>query len=105
MVASIWLVAIVNATNFLDNADGLCAGLGAIAAHALAIHQWRLGEEMLALCAAGLGGACLGFLPYNWPRARVFLGDSGAMVLGLALIGRGLRQWRAATGEFEPGRP
>ena len=65
-LTALWVVTITNAVNFLDNMNGLCAGLGAIA-------------------AAALAGACLGFLPYNWPRARIFLGDAGSMFIGFLL--------------------
>lgn len=81
----LWIVAITNAMNFLDNMNGLCAGVGAVAAAALAVINLRTGEGTVALVAAGLCGACLGFLPYNWPRARVFLGDTGAMFIGFVL--------------------
>lgn len=81
----VWIVAITNAFNFLDNMDGLCAGLGAIAATALALLNWHSGEMVAALTSAALAGACLGFLPANWPLARVFLGDTGSMFIGFAL--------------------
>jgi UDP-GlcNAc:undecaprenyl-phosphate GlcNAc-1-phosphate transferase len=81
----LWIVAITNAMNFLDNMNGLCAGLGALAAAALATINLRTEEGAVAVVAAGLCGACLGFLPYNWPRARVFLGDTGAMFIGFTL--------------------
>jgi UDP-GlcNAc:undecaprenyl-phosphate GlcNAc-1-phosphate transferase len=83
----LWVIAITNALNFLDNMDGLCAGLGAIAACSLAVVNLRSGEYAVALAAASLSGACLGFLPHNWPRARVFLGDTGAMFIGFTLAG------------------
>jgi UDP-GlcNAc:undecaprenyl-phosphate/decaprenyl-phosphate GlcNAc-1-phosphate transferase len=81
----LWVVGITNAMNFLDNMDGLCAGLGAIAAWALALTNLRSGEATVAAVAAALVGACIGFLPYNWPRARIFLGDTGSMLLGFLL--------------------
>jgi len=85
LLTVLWIIAITNAINFLDNMNGLCAGLGAIAAACLAVYNLRTGELVVALTAASLGGACLGFLPYNWPRARIFLGDAGSMVIGFAL--------------------
>jgi UDP-GlcNAc:undecaprenyl-phosphate GlcNAc-1-phosphate transferase len=81
----LWVVGITNALNLLDNMDGLCAGIGAVAAAALAIVNLRSGEPTVALTAAALAGACCGFLPYNWPRARIFLGDTGSMFIGFAL--------------------
>jgi UDP-GlcNAc:undecaprenyl-phosphate GlcNAc-1-phosphate transferase len=81
----LWIVAITNAVNFLDNMNGLCAGLGAIAALALCALNLRAPEPAVAVIAAALAGACLGFLPFNWPRARIFLGDSGSMLIGFLL--------------------
>jgi UDP-GlcNAc:undecaprenyl-phosphate GlcNAc-1-phosphate transferase len=81
----LWVVGITNAMNFLDNMNGLCAGLGAIAAFSLSVTNLRSGEVTVAVVAAALGGACVGFLPYNWPRARIFLGDAGSMLLGFLL--------------------
>jgi len=85
LLTALWIVAITNAINFLDNMNGLCAGLGAIAAGALAAVNLREAEPMVARAAAALAGACLGFLPYNWPRARIFLGDTGSMCIGFVL--------------------
>jgi UDP-GlcNAc:undecaprenyl-phosphate GlcNAc-1-phosphate transferase len=81
----LWVVGITNAMNFLDNMNGLCAGLGGIAAFSLSVTNLRSGEVTVAVVAAALGGACVGFLPYNWPRARIFLGDAGSMLLGFLL--------------------
>jgi len=85
LLTVLWIIAITNAINFLDNMNGLCAGIGAIAAACLAVYNLRTGQLVVAFTSASLGGACLGFLPYNWPRARVFLGDTGSMVIGFAL--------------------
>lgn len=85
LLTVVWIVAVTNAVNFLDNMNGLCAGLGAIAAACLAAYNLRTGEVTVALAAAALAGACVGFLPYNWPKARIFLGDTGSMLIGLAL--------------------
>ena len=85
LLTALWVVAITNAMTFLDNMNGLCAGLGALAAASLAIANFRSGEPTAALAAAALGGACLGFLPDNWPRARIFLGDAGSMFIGFSL--------------------
>jgi UDP-N-acetylmuramyl pentapeptide phosphotransferase/UDP-N-acetylglucosamine-1-phosphate transferase len=82
----------MNTINFLDGLDGLATGVAAIAAILLAVwaseaHRFLLPgshPEELVLPLA-LAGALLGFLPYNWHRASIFLGDSGSMFLGLAL--------------------
>lgn len=85
LLTAVWVVGITNAFNLSDNMNGLCAGLGAIAALALAVLNLQTGEAGVAAAAAALGGACLGFLPYNWPRARIFLGDTGSMFIGFLL--------------------
>jgi UDP-GlcNAc:undecaprenyl-phosphate GlcNAc-1-phosphate transferase len=87
LLTVLWVVAVTNAFNLVDNMNGLCAGLGALAAAALAAVNLRTGEPSVAAAAAALAGACLGFLPWNWPRARVFLGDTGSMAIGFALAG------------------
>lgn len=81
----LWVVGITNAMNFLDNMNGLCAGLGAVAAFSLSVTNLRSEEVTVAVVSAALGGACVGFLPFNWPRARIFLGDTGSMLLGFLL--------------------
>jgi len=81
----LWVVAITNAMNFLDNMNGLCAGLAALAAFSLSVTNLRSAEVTVAVVSAAVGGACVGFLPYNWPRARIFLGDTGSMLLGFLL--------------------
>ena len=86
-------VAIVNAMNFVDGLDGLAAGLGLITALAICIFSIGLlrdhGGDVLyyppAVISVVLAGACLGFLPHNFHRARIFMGDSGSMLIGLML--------------------
>lgn len=85
LLTALWVVGITNALNFLDNMNGLCTGLGAVAAAALAAVNLRTGEPTVAVVAAALSGACLGFLPFNWPFAKIFLGDAGAMLIGFLL--------------------
>lgn len=97
-VASILLtlaltVAIVNAMNFVDGLDGLAAGLGLITASAICIFSVGLlrdhGGDVLfyppAVISVVLAGVCLGFLPHNFHKARIFMGDSGSMLIGLML--------------------
>jgi len=87
------VVILVNAINFIDGLDGLAAGVVAIAAaanFAYSYHlQFSLGEGISAapasLLAALLFGACIGFLPHNFSPAKVFMGDSGSMPIGLVL--------------------
>ncbi|MFC0543993.1 glycosyltransferase family 4 protein [Kutzneria chonburiensis] len=86
-------VTMVNAMNFVDGLDGLAAGIGFIAAAAtcafsLGLLDQRGGDAHLyppALISAALAGACLGFLPHNFNPAKIFMGDSGSMLIGLML--------------------
>jgi UDP-GlcNAc:undecaprenyl-phosphate GlcNAc-1-phosphate transferase len=86
------VVITINAVNFIDGLDGLAAGIVAIAAISFFIYYYSLtrvvglsAEAGPALAAAVLAGICLGFLPHNFYPARIFMGDTGAMLLGLLL--------------------
>lgn len=79
-----WIAGMINAVNFLDGLDGLAAGVGTIAALLFAWHSYRLGQTTVAAFPLALAGALLGFLPFNFAPARIFLG-SGAYVLGYQL--------------------
>lgn len=86
-----WVMGMMTTVNWLDGLDGLAAGVAAIAALLFAIHSYNLAhahEPMrinVALFPTALAGACLGFLPYNFYPARVFMGSAGAMTLGYTL--------------------
>ena len=80
-----WYVGMMNTVNFLDGLDGLAAGVAAITAAVLAVHMLREGQYSVALLPLALLGATLGFLPYNFHPARVFMGSCGALFLGFAL--------------------
>jgi len=92
LVTALWVVGIANAVNLIDGLDGLAAGVVAIAAGALCAYGLRL-EALGVLPANNIGpfvaaatcGLCIGFLPHNFHRARIFMGDTGAMVLGLLM--------------------
>jgi len=89
VVAVLWIVGVANALNCLDCMDGVAAGAAAIGALAfipLALfgHRWGVATE-----AAAVAGASLGFLRFNYPPARLFLGDSGSLMLGFLLAGLG----------------
>ncbi len=84
-VTIFWVVGMINIVNWIDGLDGLAAGVTLIAAIILAIHTWTLGQYTVALLPLALAGACIGFLPFNFHPARIFMGDSGAMVLGYVL--------------------
>jgi UDP-GlcNAc:undecaprenyl-phosphate GlcNAc-1-phosphate transferase len=89
-ITALWLLVVTNAMNFMDNMDGLAAGVATVAGSLLLAEtlstpnpQW-----FIAACLALLVGACLGFLFYNWPRkggASIFMGDSGSLLLGFLL--------------------
>lgn len=81
----LWFVFVMNAFNLLDNMDGLAAGVGAIAAGFYVLHAAWSGQWMIATMAAIVSGACLGFLRYNVPPAKIFMGDAGSQLLGLSL--------------------
>ena len=86
-------VVLTNAMNFIDGLDGLLAGVAAISAFAIFIFSarqlWLSGDDSSAsqppLIAAALVGACIGFLPHNFSPARIFMGDSGSMFIGLTM--------------------
>ena len=85
LVTLVALVALMNAVNFLDNMNGMVAGLSAIALIAFAWGSLERGTTGLAAAQLALAGACLGFLPYNFPSAKIFLGDAGSLLLGYSL--------------------
>ncbi|GAB4155531.1 MAG: MraY family glycosyltransferase [Candidatus Promineifilaceae bacterium] len=84
-VTLFWVLGMVNTVNFLDGLDGLAAGVGTIAALLFAWHSYNLGQTTVALFPLALAGALLGFLPFNFAPARIFLGSAGAYFLGYQL--------------------
>ena len=83
-ITLLWIVGMTSTVNVLDGLDGLATGVTAIASLVLFVHLLRLGQHSVALLPLALLGCCLGFLPYNFGRARIFLGG-GAYVLGYGL--------------------
>ena len=86
------IVATINAVNFIDGLDGLAAGVVGISAVAYLVYSYNLtnsvgvpSQSVPAVVSAVLAGVCLGFLPHNFNPARIFMGDTGAMLLGLLL--------------------
>lgn len=84
-VTVLWILTVINAFNFMDNMNGLCAGLGALGAVFFGVAAARSGHYLVASLAFLTVGALVGFLPWNFPRARAFLGDSGSHLTGFLL--------------------
>jgi len=85
LITVLWILTVTNAFNFMDNMNGLCAGLGTIAASCFAMIAAADGQYLVALISFVSAGALLGFLPYNYPKAAAFLGDSGSHLVGFLL--------------------
>ncbi|PSQ54330.1 MAG: hypothetical protein BRD28_02550 [Bacteroidetes bacterium QH_10_64_37] len=81
----LWVIGVTNAFNLIDGIDGLAAGVAAVAAGAFVLVSMVLGQGGLAVVMAAVMGAALGFLAYNAPPARVFMGDCGSLFLGFLL--------------------
>jgi UDP-GlcNAc:undecaprenyl-phosphate/decaprenyl-phosphate GlcNAc-1-phosphate transferase len=84
-ITILWLLTVINSFNFIDNMNGLCAGVGAIGAWYFATLAALADQYLVALIAFLAFGALLGFLPYNFPKARAFLGDAGSHLVGYLL--------------------
>jgi UDP-GlcNAc:undecaprenyl-phosphate/decaprenyl-phosphate GlcNAc-1-phosphate transferase len=84
-VTILWVLTVINAFNFMDNMNGLCAGLGAIGAFLFAFIAATNGEYLVAIAGFLMCGALVGFLPWNFPNARAFLGDAGSHLVGYLL--------------------
>jgi UDP-GlcNAc:undecaprenyl-phosphate GlcNAc-1-phosphate transferase len=92
LITAVWVICLTNAVNLIDGLDGLAAGVVAIAGGTLAVYGLRLTEFGLLpsdnigpLVATIACGVCLGFLPFNFNPARIFMGDAGALFLGLLM--------------------
>ncbi|MDQ7030252.1 MAG: MraY family glycosyltransferase [Ardenticatenia bacterium] len=81
----LWFVGTMNTLNWLDGLDGLAAGVAAIAGTIFALHMLRMQQYSVALLPLALVGSALGFLPYNFNPARVFMGTTGSLFLGYTL--------------------
>lgn len=92
-ITLVWVTGISNAINFLDNMDGLSAGISGVCASFIMLLGALNGQFLVAGLAAAVLGACLGFLRYNFKPAQIFMGDVGALFLGflLAILGIQLR--------------
>ena len=85
IVTVFWILAAVNALNFMDNMNGLCTGLGAIGAASFGCIAVLHGQYLVAILCLLACGALLGFLPFNYPEASAFLGDAGSHLVGFLL--------------------
>ena len=81
----LWMVGLINAFNLLDIMDGLSASIGAVSASCLLVVALLQGDQVIAFMLAALIGSLLGFLKYNWQPAKIYMGDTGAMFIGLIL--------------------
>ena len=91
-VTILLIVVTINAVNFIDGLDGLAAGVVGISALAFLVYSYTLtnsvgipSQSVPAVVSAVLAGICVGFLPHNFNPARIFMGDTGSMLLGLLL--------------------
>ena len=80
-----WIVGMMNTVNLIDGLDGLATGVVGITALFITIISFLLGQQSIAILSAVFTGAVFGFLPHNWNPAKIFMGDSGSMFLGLGL--------------------
>jgi len=84
-VTTLWIVGVTNALNLIDGLDGLATGVGAIIGTTLTLICWQINQPLGVLMGAALVGSLLGFLPFNFSPARIFLGDTGALFIGYVL--------------------
>jgi UDP-GlcNAc:undecaprenyl-phosphate GlcNAc-1-phosphate transferase len=104
-VTLVWIVAIMNMVNFVDGMDGLAAGICGIAGATFAVIALSLGKPEVAVLSAIVAGGCGGFLRHNFYPARIFMGDSGALLLGFTLAAvsvEGLLKTAATVALFLP---
>lgn len=87
----IWVIGVTNAMNLIDGLDGLACGLASISSMFLFIIFILTGNTSMALMIIILAGACIGFLPYNFNPAKIFMGDTGSMFLGFILAGMSIQ--------------
>jgi len=100
LLTYVWLVGITNAINLLDNMDGLAAGISFITACVLGYFFWDAGNLSLFWVSLALAGSVLGFLFFNFPPAKIFMGDSGSLFLGFTLASLAIAQQQQASNVF-----
>lgn len=99
-LSMLWILTLTNSLNFLDNMDGLSSGVALIAAVVFGIASIMAGQLFVPACCALLAGALLGFLPYNFHPASIYLGDAGSTVVGMLLA-----VFTILTTFVDPGQP
>lgn len=87
----VWVLGVVNAFNYQDNMDGLAAGLAVASALGFFVLAITADQYLVALLSVVVAGAALGFLPSNYPRARIYMGDCGSLFVGFVLAFLGIR--------------
>ncbi len=90
-LTAIWVLFITNAVNFLDNMDGLSAGVAAVASAYFVLLAALSDQYLVGALAAAVMGACFGFLAYNFNPASIFMGDTGSLFLGFLLAAVGIK--------------
>ncbi|MDP2912969.1 MAG: MraY family glycosyltransferase, partial [Candidatus Omnitrophota bacterium] len=81
----IWIIGITNSFNLLDNMNGLSAGIASIAAAFFGIIAYMNGQSMVCALSFAVAGSTLGFLKHNFPKANIFMGDAGSLIVGYLL--------------------
>ncbi|MFT4524267.1 MAG: UDP-GlcNAc:undecaprenyl-phosphate GlcNAc-1-phosphate transferase [Granulosicoccus sp.] len=90
-ISLIIIIGVTNATNLMDGIDGLAGGIGFIISLSLGILLYSVGEMSFAMLGFGLAGSLLGFLYYNFNPAKIFMGDTGSLIVGFIIICLGIR--------------
>ncbi len=97
VVTITWIVIVTNSINLIDGLDGLCCGVSTIIAATLTFIAWQGGHLPGVMIGVALMGALLGFLPFNFPPARIFVGDTGALFIGYSLALLALEGYQRVT--------
>jgi len=91
LLTIIWVVGICNAINFFDNMDGAAGGISALAGFGFAIIGLQNGQYFVAAFGLVLSGACVGYLFWNWNPSKIYMGDAGALFIGIILAALAVR--------------
>ena len=91
LLTVIWVVGICNAINFFDNMDGAAGGISALSGFGFAVIGLQNGQYFVAAFGLVLSGACVGYLFWNWNPAKIYMGDAGALFIGIILAALAVR--------------